>query len=508
MIRTSKERYTRFGSLATGALVAVLVSVLLSSGQALEPGRSDKDKPGIQGESRPINLAPELLAAIVENVKQAMGLRDVSIQQFDAAKVAQAGGLSARLGQRQVTMQLHPYSLRAGNFQLLVQDATGALNQVAPPAPATYRGTVLELPGASVAATIVDSDIWAMIQMGPDERWHVQPVSEVLPGAPRGLHAVYNAKDAIGGQGVCGVHPGMLPAGGAAPAAGGESTVAGGLGRTEIAFDADFEFYQLNGSSVGGTVIDIENVMNQVGLIYQSQVGICYANTGIIVRTVEPDPYFATNVTHLLCEFTMHWNRSVFIPRDTAHLMTGKNTSGGLGTAWGDTICGKIFDLSENGGACSLLTAAPAAYGLSRSRFSTNMANRANLTAHELGHNWSACHCDASSCTGGGPDPDCGIMSCLTCGSTFGSRSVNAIVNHRNTRGCLSPCMGTVFVDWRNGGPEDGSPGNPFNTVAEGIAYAEVSGQVSIASGSYPENLTVAKAVTLTSSGGTATIGN
>lgn len=507
MIRTSKERYTRFGSLATGALVAVLVSVLLSSGQALEPGRSDKDKPGIQGESRRLDLAPELLAAIVEDVKQAMGLRDVSIQQFDAAKVAQAGGLSARLGQRRVTMQLHPYSLRAGNFQLLVQDATGALNQVAPPAPATYRGTVLELPGASVAATIVDSDIWAMIQTGPDERWHVQPVSEVLPGAPRGLHAVYNAKDAIGGQGVCGVHPGMLPVGGAAPAAGGESTVAGGLGRTEIAFDADFEFYQLNGSSVGGTVIDIENVMNQVGLIYQSQVGICYANTGIIVRTVEPDPYFATNAVDLLCEFTGHWNSSVFIPRDMAHLMTGKNLSGGVGIAWPAVICGQVFDLSP---VCPALSNGTADYGVSQSRASTNMALRVNITAHEIGHNWSACHCNQSDCTGGGADPDCGIMLSVGIGSsTFGSRSVNTIVNYRNTRGCLSPCMGTVFVDWRNEGPEDGSPGNPFDTVAEGIANAmEWPRQVSIASGSYPENLTVAKPVRLTSSGGTVTIGN
>jgi hypothetical protein len=101
--------------------------------------------------------------------------------------------------------------------------------------------------------------------------------------------------------------------------------------------------------------------------------------------------------------------------------MTGKNIVGGIiGRAWLFAICESQF--SGFG------------YGFSESRFTSNMVDRTQLTAHELGHNWSADHCDA--------DSDCAIMcsglgGCTGIGDQFGAQSIADITAYRNTRTCL-----------------------------------------------------------------------
>jgi len=105
--------------------------------------------------------------------------------------------------------------------------------------------------------------------------------------------------------------------------------------------------------------------------------------------------------------------------------MTGKNLDGSvIGVAWLAVICN-----SSNG------------YGLSQSRFTSNMTNRVGLTAHEVGHNWNADHCDG--------DGDCYIMcsalgGCAGDVTRFGSRSIGSITSYRDTRGCLSQSGPTI----------------------------------------------------------------
>ncbi len=65
----------------------------------------------------------------------------------------------------------------------------------------------------------------------------------------------------------------------------------------------------------------------------------------------------------------------------------------------------------------------------------------------------------------------------------------------------------TIYVDWRNTGNEDGSQVAPYNTVTEGVGAAAIGGDVIVADGTYPERLTVARRMTLRSSGGPAVIG-
>ncbi|UCG34022.1 MAG: hypothetical protein JSU68_05165, partial [Phycisphaerales bacterium] len=65
----------------------------------------------------------------------------------------------------------------------------------------------------------------------------------------------------------------------------------------------------------------------------------------------------------------------------------------------------------------------------------------------------------------------------------------------------------TVYVDYRNTGFEDGTEAYPYNTVAEAVDVVLDGGEIIIADGSYPENMTIAKPVTLRASGGHAIIG-
>ena len=102
--------------------------------------------------------------------------------------------------------------------------------------------------------------------------------------------------------------------------------------------------------------------------------------------------------------------------RDVAHLFTGRNMSGNvIGRAW--AIPGPIC---SNSGA----------YCVSQSDFNNIFSCATDLSAHELGHLWGAFHCN---CNGWTMNPS------ITCANRFIQGSINSIVAHRNSRGCLNP---------------------------------------------------------------------
>lgn len=55
----------------------------------------------------------------------------------------------------------------------------------------------------------------------------------------------------------------------------------------------------------------------------------------------------------------------------------------------------------------------------------------------------------------------------------------------------------TVWVDDSNGGMENGSQANPYNTIAEGVAAVDAGGTVNVAAGNYTESLDIPRAMTL-----------
>ena len=114
----------------------------------------------------------------------------------------------------------------------------------------------------------------------------------------------------------------------------------------------------------------------------------------------------------------------------------------------GKDLVGNVIGCAHVGVICENLGLA---YGLSQSMFSANMAIRTALTAHELGHNWSATHCSPAA-------PDCAIMCAVIGGcsgdvTSFGSSATTEIIAHRDSVSCvgaicvLAKCAETIVVD-------------------------------------------------------------
>lgn len=328
-------------------------------------------------------------------------------------------------------IDLEPHNLRHEEFQILVQGPDGEVWPHPLPPVATYRGRVEGVPGSRVIGSLSDGRMQAEIHLDRGNIWHVAPLpsNKLRFAGDRADHAVYRDQDVERepGDWSCGeLHADPSATGGIAAESLEQLSVIAGVGMkvAEIAFDADREFFVANGSSVADTVTDIEAVMNLVSALYETQANITYEITTIIVRTDEPDPYSSTNNLTLLDQFKNEWNLNRRgIRRDIAHLMTGKS------------IDNNIIGTAEIGQLCSVCGTDAQGYGFSESRFSTNWGDRRCLTAHELGHNWGAGHCN------GNPDCDlmCGSIGACSGGCVdFDAISLDIVLEERDSATCLS----------------------------------------------------------------------
>ncbi|MEQ1630851.1 MAG: zinc-dependent metalloprotease family protein [Planctomycetota bacterium] len=359
--------------------------------------------------SRPYQAPPTLLQAFAVTAATVQHVVPVRADNGEIAVEVEFGGAVRHL-------VLRPHDVRSTQFQLLARDENG-LRALPRPANVTYRGSVLEDPNSWVAATIVGDAVQAVVHASNGAEWAVQPVREAQPSAPAALHIVYRTSDNQNLPWVCGVQGGLT-----GPVA--EPASFDILRVTQIALEADFQYYQLNGSNVTTTQNDITGVINAMDAIYQNDVQLTFSIVSIVVNTSSTtNPYTTSVAGTLLSQFQSNWNANYgSTGRDVAHLFTGRNmgqaSGGAIGIAFVSTIC--------NLGA---------AYGVSQSRWTTNFTRRVAVTAHEIGHNFSAQHCDAA--------PPCyimcsGIGGCQNVQTTFSQNERNQIIGFTNSVGCLA----------------------------------------------------------------------
>lgn len=410
------------------------LAITLSGGSVLA---ESSDGLTIQLRADDLNMAKSVLSGfgpvVVTSVQTAdefirakFSLSGYSIVSVDlGAARAREVQIPVVLDGREELLVLEQHSLRAPGFKVLVDMGNNNLVEHPLPPVQTYRGVLDGIDGSVVAASLHNGlDAMVRIDGAFPLDYFIQPLAEIFDGAPAGAHVVYSARHVTDQHAMCGgamLHGDM----GAAIRDGEEMPAGGDNARVrkvcQIAFDADFEFYQKNGSSVANTTADIENVMNGVRTTYERDCDVTFTITTIIVRSTSSDPYTSSNPETLLNEFRSHWQGSQGgVVRDIAHLMTGKNIDGGvIGIAWLSAVC------TSNG------------YGLSESRFTTTYNSRLALTAHEIGHNFSANHCDGNG--------DCHIMcsglgGCNGIGNPpfFGVAERTGINNYAQGRPCLS----------------------------------------------------------------------
>ncbi len=375
---------------------------------------------------------PDRTAIEVRNHLQLnhVALETPSIAAIDADHV----NIAVRIDGVERVLELELRSLRGPDFRVLAQyEVGGPLVEVDAPPLTTYAGHVRDVPGSSVRASLIAGQIKATIRYD-DEVFGIQPIDEFGVTTKAGTHAVYRQSDVVNDGHQCGV--GAL--GGAIEppvlddhqrqAAGGALLV------TDISLDSDFDFYNDNGQNMTSTINSIEGFMNGVAGVYEEpDIGITYLIGTIIVRTV-PGTYTETAPSALLNQFQATWLSppESGIPRDIAHLYTGKNMNGStIGIAQLSVICNTSgVGLSEN--------------------FTSNFNSMVALTAHELGHNWSAQHCNNSGtcrimCSGLG---GCNGINPLT----FADAAAQQIVDKRDSSSCLTPDLPATTLpfceDW------------------------------------------------------------
>jgi len=319
-----------------------------------------------------------------------------------------------------VNIEIWQHSIRSPLYRVIEQREDGSYVDVEPSPVSTYRGMVAEIPGAVVAASSWDGQVYGMVLMPDGSRHWIEPLSSRMPGVDPTLHAVYAQEDVIPTLGVCAVVDSFIeeteklrdPED---QVANGRGTACGGICVAEFGADADVEFYQAFGSNTTNVENIINNIMNSVNVLYENQVQITHQITGIIVRTAEPDPYSSSSAGTLLGQFRSHWQNVVgnSIPHDTAQLFTGRNLSG------------STIGIAYLSGVCTSLK-----YSVVQTTCCSSFACRTDLTAHELGHNWSSEHHSGGNST---------MNPSLVCANNFITPSRNMITAFRDTRNCLSP---------------------------------------------------------------------
>lgn len=462
----------------------VFLALLCRSALALEP-------------DHPLNV----------KAREALGLSGGTVKALTVPAARPSTGratIAIQLGEEMAELELAELSLRSAQFMVQIDDGTGHLKKTAVPPPNTMRGHVRGKPNSSVSASIRKGQLQASIRLEDGTGWVVEPLRKHVPEAQASDHIIYRPKDILPGPGKCGGAIGLQPKQAIqakAQAATSSAKAASNPSSSEcpriaqIAFDADFEYFQLNGSSVEQTVDDIESVLNGVDALYVRDLGIGYEITRIIVRATASDPYTGSNGTNLLHQLRDHWNdHHSDVPRDMAHLMTGRNISGiEIGLSFRGQVCVPFGQ----------------PYGWSLSRVPDSFEKRITLTAHELAHNWGACHCDSSDCNDFVPI-DCDIMhSALQANpkNQFEVMTKNTILQHLALfGGCIEDrriyVNGTVLL------PGNGSETFPFKTVKEATDRVLPRGCVIIKGPlTYDESLTADRASTLFAVGGPVEIG-
>ncbi|MHC5114854.1 MAG: GEVED domain-containing protein [Planctomycetota bacterium] len=314
---------------------------------------------------------------------------------------------------QELTLDLVPHSVRAPNYRVMRSDAPEHTEEVAAGPVNTLRGFVIEDENSSVVGGMLEDGLHVAVDLSDGGRWWVEPVAGVVNGLPANMHVVYHEDDVVPMEGHCPVNGkqlvdeiGRLP-----QAEGGAADGLDDLSLAELAVDADNVYYNEWGQSIANVENRINLVINIVNQQYESEVLIRH---GIVVILVRTSPLYTTNSAGgLLDQFRAQWLQNHGdITRDVAHLFTGRNLNGstiGIAFTIGGICTTSAYCLAQNGvGALDCET---------------------DLTAHELGHLWGAFHCDPCSST---------MRSSLNCANTFVQGSINSIVNHRNSRTCLS----------------------------------------------------------------------
>jgi hypothetical protein len=351
----------------------------------------------------------------LERLAESTGIRQFTVQTLQPVGDNDTLTIPLQVNGLSCTAVLYPHSVRSPSFGVRVMDRNGVALDFPGPPITSYRGKLEGQLDGRIIASVRDGKIDATIQTSDtlDGQWVIRPITGV-EGFSAADHLVYRSIDAPSVPASCGIQSTAEPSDEILPP---PATAPLDVLVCELACDADVEYYTLNGSSVEATVADIENIINAMSDIYERDTKIAFEITQIVVRTAEPDTYETTNPYAFLNEVRSYWGANHRdIPRDIVQLFTGKDLNG------------TTIGIGDENGLCW-------GYSIVQSRYTTDMARRIMISAHEIGHMFYNSHCD---------DQDwCRIMcssvdQCAGGFASFGPYEISQIRNFAASRSCLS----------------------------------------------------------------------
>ena len=392
------ETRTRASDITTG-LLALIGVVALACLATSHPIGAD-DSPGRRAPNS--RQTPITVIAATPNLRseQASALRaallDFAVIRIDpaaaATQVKQSGELTLMLKELPLQFRMQRRDLRSPRYRAESTGQDGVRRQIHPGPVTTYRGTA-QVGQQTVRGrfTIADNRFEGVVFTPED--WHfIEPLRSFVPAAANDQFVVYRQSDIKPGQGWrCGVAH-RLQYGRDRLDRDAASNDTATTYIVEIATEADYEYVQHWGSAASAHR-EIRGILNQVEGVYEPEVKLRLEIVFQHAWSSSNDPYTMIDARELLDQFREHWN-GYFLDAegyDLAHLWTGKerltseNDNGDEITLGGfaqiATVCGtRDGDYGY------------AAYGLSKHYDYSN--DRLIITAHEIGHNFSAGHPD------------------------------------------------------------------------------------------------------------------
>ncbi len=374
--------------------------------------------------------APDLGAAI----RSSLQVSSYTLQRFEAPASSAAGFRATfRLGDRSYSFSVTPDEINAPDSVMELYSDEGETQVLPAPPSHIFTGEVEGVEGSSVTAQLIGGRLNAMILLRSGrEAWFVQPLSDVTPNAGVTEHVVYSADALVPDGSRCGNddHHHLSPLLAQGSAGGVHGTFADGPLRCQIAVEADFQFFQLNGSNASATAQDIAKVMAYVRNWYIAGANVTFTITRYIIRTTSgSNPYSSNDAGVLLDQVRAQWAATQgSTVRDIGKLFTGRDLVGStIGLGYVGVVCSQTFGFS-----------------LSQNRFTTALGKRASVASHEIGHNFNASHCNTGLPTQCAP---CAIMlsqmgTSAAQVTTLGC-SGTVIAGYALGRSCLEPTDGT-----------------------------------------------------------------
>lgn len=274
---------------------------------------------------------------------------------------------------------LTPRDLRSARYRAEDAGIMGAREIEKTPI-ATFKGKISGASDSEVRLAIDDEKIEGYFD-SEGERFFIEPARKYSGFAHAGDLVIYRAEDLLKrGEILCDLTEKIER--GEQLVASNIAAGAQGLRVMELATEADFQYLAIFSNSPTRANDEILSVLNMVEGVYERELGLTFSVVYQHTWTTQ-DPFTGANRQALLVSFKDYWNANFpasQIPRDTAHLFSGKSFTLGGGHAYIGVVC----------------SSPSFAYGLSG--YVDFVEGRYLITAHEIGHNLGANHNDSAEC--------------------------------------------------------------------------------------------------------------